>query len=62
MDLLSLEVTLEQIATWLYPVSPSSSISEVPVLEGHYDAQIKTAYVSSVTEEPSHDLVWSMRY
>lgn len=52
-----MEVTLEQIATCLYPISPSSSISELPVLEGHCDAQIKSAYVSPVRGEPSHDLV-----
>lgn len=57
MDLFSMEVTLEQITTCLYPIFPSSPISEIPVLAGHYDAQIKTACVSPVTVEPSHDLV-----
>lgn len=52
-----MKFTLEQIATCLYPISPSSSISELPVLEGHRDAQIKTAYVSPVRGEPSQGLV-----
>lgn len=52
-----MEVILEQITTCLYSIFPSSSISEIPVLTGHYDAQIKTACVSPVTGEPSRDLV-----
>lgn len=52
-----MEVTLEQITTCLYPIFPFSSISEIPVLAGHYDAQIKTVCASPVTVEPSRGLV-----